>query len=128
MAKKVKLWAKAIWLKKGIYFQLLAHTWDQATNIGVILEFYYGWRNQEEDMLAGTDTCYEEYGIKFEYYFYASLLAFMLYRCVSAFVTGRNTSWKQGVSQFFDIEMLHAVYLTHTSKSKSMDRIDGSCV
>eukprot|EP01084_Bolivina_argentea_P182850 315599_1 len=42
----VEQWAKLLWKKKKVYFQLLPHLFDQATDFGVLVE-YWSLRNKD---------------------------------------------------------------------------------
>eukprot|EP01084_Bolivina_argentea_P091380 164498_1 len=41
----VELWAKLLWKKKKVYFELIPHFFDSATDFGVLVEYWY-LRNQ----------------------------------------------------------------------------------
>ena len=43
--KFTKYWAKSLWVKKKIYFSIVPHIFDQATDAGVIYTYYEIWSN-----------------------------------------------------------------------------------
>eukprot|EP01083_Nonionella_stella_P226797 805115_1 len=53
MAKLSKRWAKLLWRKKKVYGQLIPHFFDQATDLGVIFEY---WKLRNDETLTGVNT------------------------------------------------------------------------
>ena len=46
--KFTKYWLKSIWTKKKIYFSIVPHLFDQATDAGVIYTYYQIWSNPHQ--------------------------------------------------------------------------------
>ena len=45
--KFTKYWLQSIWTKKKIYFSIVPHVFDQATDAGVIYTYYQIWSNPD---------------------------------------------------------------------------------
>ena len=55
--KFFKRWLKLTWSKKKVYLQLIPHFFDQATDFGVIFE-YYRLSTEDQDTPIGINTWY----------------------------------------------------------------------
>eukprot|EP01084_Bolivina_argentea_P005911 11172_1 len=77
----MKMWAKSVWKKKSVYFQLIPHFFDQATDFGVIFEY---WRLRND----------KELGINTMYLFVISIFVIVLHRIVSSLAIYRLTKKK----------------------------------
>lgn len=107
---KATIWYRTVWNKRRIYLALLSHVWDQATDVGVILEFYYLWQAQKADPSICTH-------LTLSWFFLSSVFVLVLYRTVSAVIIGLNTTWIQGISQFFDLELFHTIVINYKLKT-----------
>ena len=100
IANSFVLWVKLLWEKKKIYWALLPHFFDQATDLGVILE-YYDQRNED----IGIDTIN---------LFYASIAILVLHRIVSSIAVYSITKSKLDVClQLFDMLAVKCVWISH---------------
>eukprot|EP01084_Bolivina_argentea_P005912 11174_1 len=77
----IKQWGKCVWTKRKIYFQLIPHFFDQATDFGVIFEY---WRLRND----------KELGINTMYLFVISIFVIVLHRIVSSLAIYRLTKKK----------------------------------
>eukprot|EP01084_Bolivina_argentea_P307598 531697_1 len=95
-----KTWYKSVWKKKKIYFQLIPHFFDQATDLGVILEY---WRLRNDDV-----------GINTMYLFVISIFVIVLHRIVSSLAIYRLTKNKRFILyQLFDVLMIQCIWTNY---------------
>ena len=95
-------WAKLLWKKKKVYIQLVPHFFDQATDFGVIYEF---WKFHKD----GNDI-----GINTLYLFGVSIGVIVLHRIVSSIAVYRLTkNYKYAILQIFDVLMIHCVWINY---------------
>ena len=100
----MKLWFKSIWTKKKIYFAALPHIFDQATDIGVILEYYNEWR-QPSNPNSLTNPMW---------FFFASVFFVCLQRIISsAVIYSLTKSVKATLFQFMDVLLLKAIWVNY---------------
>ncbi len=52
--KKIRTWFKALWAKRSCYFPAVTHLVDQASDFGVLVQFYELYKLEEEH---GEDYC-----------------------------------------------------------------------
>lgn len=89
--------------KRSMYFDILVHVFDTATDIGVLIDWYELAQNEENSNLQGIDM----YQL-----FYLSIAAIILYRCVSSFILYLMTrSWKKVLLQMLDLELFETILL-----------------
>ena len=97
------LWAKLLWKKKKVYLQLVPHFFDQATDFGVIFEF---WRLHQDGKDAG--------GLNTLYLFGVSIGVIVLHRIVSSIAVYRLTkNWIYCILQVFDALMIQCVWTNY---------------
>eukprot|EP01084_Bolivina_argentea_P307597 531696_1 len=95
-----KTWYKSVWKKKKIYFQLIPHFFDQATDLGVILEY---WRLRNDDV-----------GINTMYLFGTSIFVIVFHRIISSIAIYRLTNNKKFVLlQIFDLLMIQSIWTNY---------------
>ena len=100
--KFVKRWAKLLWAKKKVYLQLIPHLFDQATDFGVIFE-YYRLATEEDDI-----------GINAWYLFYISIAVIIIYRIISSIAIYQLThNCKYVIYQIFDLLMIQCIYTNY---------------
>eukprot|EP01084_Bolivina_argentea_P043671 80431_1 len=102
----VKIWAKSIQQKRKIYISLLPHIFDQATDFGVVFEYYYIWRlGDKSDINKQVNTLY---------LFATSIFVLTLHRIVSGYAVYRLThKWCDVMLQMFDLLMVKCVYINY---------------
>ena len=106
----LKEWASLVNTKRKVYFGLIPHLFDQATDFGVIYDYYALWRAQETGeggANAGT-TSYRSF-------FFASLSVMILHRVISTVAIFRLTrkGW-DAVLQMFDLMLVKAIGVNYT--------------
>eukprot|EP01084_Bolivina_argentea_P075247 136417_1 len=102
--KLIKQWIKLLWQKKKIYLQLIPHFFDQATDIGVVVEFYH-LRN-------------ENIGINTMYLFATSIFILILHRIISSFAIYQLTKNKSFILyQLFDVLMIRCIWTNYKLES-----------
>ena len=108
-ASFVKAWAKSVWRKKKIYGAVLPHIFDQATDIGVIAEYYAAWQQYEQG-----DSNIEEDDTRPFWFFAASLGIVVFQRVVStATIFHLTRSPLSALYQFLDVLLIKAVWVNY---------------
>ena len=67
-----KKYFKALWIQKGIYLAILIHIYDTATDIGVLIDWYYLWNNERNGFN------YENIDMKV--FFWCGIAALIIYK------------------------------------------------
>ena len=98
--KKFKIWAIDSWKRKKCYIPIIAHIFDQITDIAVAIQFYQLAQDKQDD---------EEWidckGLNIWYLFILTVLSMVLYRLISSFLIYQTTkSWTRFLYQLFDLE------------------------
>ena len=102
MYKAFKAWASLFWTKKKIYWSLLPHFFDQATDLGVILEFN---RYNQQDIDIGINTFY---------LLWTSIGVLILHRIISSVAIYSLTRNKMdALLQTMDLLTVKCVWLSH---------------
>eukprot|EP01084_Bolivina_argentea_P248531 415750_1 len=102
----VKLWTRSVWKKKSIYMSIVPHLFDQATDIGVLLQYYDIMRKQQN-----TD---DKPNFQAQYWFFGSIAVITLHKiisCISVYLLTK--SWIDVLYQFVDVLMVKAVYANY---------------
>eukprot|EP01084_Bolivina_argentea_P281979 482566_1 len=100
----VKRWAKLLWQKKSVYFQLLPHFFDQATDFGVLVE-YYSLRNVD-------------IGINTMHLFIISIFVIVLHRIITSMAIYKLTRNKTFVFyQLLDILVIRCIWTNYKLRS-----------
>eukprot|EP01083_Nonionella_stella_P016456 45937_1 len=101
----IKKWGKSIWKKRRIYLPLIPHFFDQATDFGVIIE-YYSLRNNTE------------LGINARTLFILSICIIIMHRLISAgLVYNLTKNLKYCAYQVFDLLMVRCIYTNYELQS-----------
>ena len=97
-------------VKNSVYFGLFLYVFDQATDAGVIYDFYALWRAQEDNKGDGNDSI-----TSFRSFFVANAGVVIMQRIISTVAIYRLTrSWKDAVLQIFDLMMVKAIRVNYT--------------
>eukprot|EP01084_Bolivina_argentea_P122635 217309_1 len=97
-----KLWIKSLWKMKKVYISIVPHIFDQATDIGVLFQYYALWKDDDFTIIEA------------QYWFSMGIFVIVLHKvisCIAVFLLLRN--WKDVVYQLFDILMVKAVYANY---------------
>ena len=96
----------AIWQKKRCYLPCVTHTIDQATDIGVIIQFYQIYKYESENNIDCDS-------INGAYLFWNSIFAFCFYRIISSIWIYNLTGGRivDTLLQIFDLKLYHALYI-----------------
>ena len=112
--KAIIYWAKLSWKKKKVYLQLIPHFFDQATDFGVIYEY---WRLSND----GND-----YGINVYWLLINSIAFIIIHKTVSCVAIYRLTKdIKYTILQLFDLLMVQCIwqnYLLDTDEPSNAQR------
>merc|ERR1712228_943758 len=88
----------------------MGHIYDIGTDVAVILD----WGDQAFKEDNDTDNEFNVRGLNMMGLFAAALVAFFLYRFISSFFVWEFTGkLNRALIQFFDLEIYHAIYITH---------------
>ena len=106
----MKAWGESMWRQKKIYWSIFPHIFDQATDIGVILEYYERWQlsieNKEEETATNP-----------MWFFFVSLFIVLLQRVVStATIYALTKRMDLAFYQAVDLLMVRAVWVNHKLK------------
>eukprot|EP01083_Nonionella_stella_P205184 747431_1 len=94
----MKYFFKTMWKTKKIYWALIPHIFDQATDIGVTIEYYNAYHN-------GTTSIH---------FFILSIIFIALQRILSSIGISKLTkSPSAAVLQLFDLALLRALWVNH---------------
>eukprot|EP01084_Bolivina_argentea_P309848 536000_1 len=103
--KFIKAWAKSIWQKKKIYWSILPHVADQATDFGVIITYYEQWNNHDGESVA----------INPFWLFTVSIAIIIIHKVVSTAsvyaLTGGNI--KASILQVMDLLLIRAIWINY---------------
>ena len=100
-----KHWAWLTWEKRLIYIELIPHLFDQATDFGVVFQFYQYMQNDED---------IREFVKNPAYFFYLSISILIFHRIVSSFGVWLLTrNWLNVLLQLFDILMIRSVWTSY---------------
>eukprot|EP01084_Bolivina_argentea_P215366 365619_1 len=110
--KKFKVWVMDVWKRRKCYIPIIAHIFDQGTDITVAIQFYILAQTKHDN---GNWT--ECNGLNVWYLFILTILSMIIYRIISAYLIYQNTTSKQRVfrviSQLFDLELFRALYINY---------------
>eukprot|EP01084_Bolivina_argentea_P122265 216670_1 len=105
--KFVIYWVKSLWTKKSIYFSIIPHLFDQATDLGVVYKYYEIWKDPGQyENIHNT--------VNIKAIFFASIGIIILSKIISCgaiFVLTRKCT--NVLLQFFDLMMVKAIYLNY---------------
>ena len=97
-------WIKLLFRKRKCYMQLIPHFLDQATDIGVIIEYHRYAQEYDED----------ETGINVWYLFYTSIGVMIIYRIISSLAVYHLTrNIKYIFYQLFDVLMIQCIWTNY---------------
>eukprot|EP01084_Bolivina_argentea_P255224 429205_1 len=102
---KLSKWFIELHRKRQCYIALIAHIFDQATDITVLISFYELSVKEE----SGEIVCD---GINMTYLFYLSIFILVLYRTISSiFIFIYTKRIRSAILQFADLEIFHAIMI-----------------
>ena len=98
-----KEWATSVWIKKKIYWAIIPHIFDQATDLGAILAYYQAWKEDKGDQ-----------SFKPFWFFFFGLFIIIFQRIISTITIYVMThNYKAALLQFLDILMVKAVWVNY---------------
>eukprot|EP01084_Bolivina_argentea_P277183 473148_1 len=103
-------WMKSIWNKKKIYWAILPHIFDQATDVGIIYQYYYDWMNHDQS--STTKQTNETINPFYFFVFGISIIIFQRIISTITIYTMTNNS-TAAILQFFDVLMVKAVWVNY---------------
>eukprot|EP01084_Bolivina_argentea_P208773 355813_1 len=106
--KKFKMWCMDVWRRRRCYIPVIAHIFDQVTDIAVAVQFYYLAKNKANTDWIDCD------GLNIWYLFIVTILSMCVYRIISSYLIYQSTkSIKRLILQILDFELLRAVYINY---------------
>eukprot|EP01084_Bolivina_argentea_P278896 476674_1 len=109
LMKKFKIWIMDTWRRKGCYIPIIAHIFDQITDVSVAIQFYLLARDKSDDG-EWTDCN----GLNIYYLFILTVLSMTIYRLFSSYLIYKETkSWIRFISQMLDMELLRTLYINY---------------
>ena len=110
--EKVSKWLVELHRKRQCYIALIAHIFDQATDVSVLISWYRLSVKEER----GEINCI---GINMSYLFYLSIFVVSLYRTISSiFIFIYTRSIGSAIFQFLDLEIFRAIMINWKLSSK----------
>eukprot|EP01084_Bolivina_argentea_P311431 539064_1 len=107
--KRLKLWLEDTWKRKRCYVPLVAHLFDQITDIAVAIQFYE-LAQRKSDGGRWTDCN----GLNIWYLLILTILSMIIYRGVSSYlIYHRTKSIQRFVFQIFDLELFRTLYINY---------------
>eukprot|EP01083_Nonionella_stella_P070868 189892_1 len=101
----LKHWGKLIYKKKKVYFSILPHIFDQATDVGVILQYHWYMKNDP----------HMQSNINIKYWFYLSISILCIHRIVSCLAVWMNTRNLCNVLlQSLDLLIMRCIWTNYT--------------
>eukprot|EP01083_Nonionella_stella_P188934 697552_1 len=114
--KKFKAWLMSLWEKKKLYFIVLAHFFDTATDLAVVA-YYYELYIEKRNKVSSGDTAFCN-AVNPYFLFIASIFILIEYRVVSSvtiYISIKN-AWLSFL-QFVDLAIFKAVYVNYKLNS-----------
>eukprot|EP01083_Nonionella_stella_P108949 317216_1 len=109
--KLILSWMKLVWKMKSIYLSALVHIYDIATDVGIIVDWGTQMQRENDNPVLSK---HNVRGLNMGGLFAGSLLAFFLYRFISAgFVYQFTGKFGRACIQWLDLEIYRAIYITH---------------
>eukprot|EP01083_Nonionella_stella_P066966 176780_1 len=103
-----KDWLKSLWHKKKIYWAIIPHIFDQATDAGVIYEYHTAWTQYDESSTANENT------VNPFWFFVFGIAIIILQRLISTITIYAMThNPRAAVLQFFDLLMVKAIWINY---------------
>ena len=105
-----KDWCKSMWHKKKIYWAILPHVFDQATDLGIIAVYYDAWRDYQDL----TNEQREERTVNPFWFFLFGLIIIGFQRVVSSITIYFMThNIKAAALQFLDLLIVKAIWVNY---------------
>eukprot|EP01084_Bolivina_argentea_P066460 121139_1 len=106
--KRFKMWILDAWKRRKCYIPIIAHIFDQITDVSVAIQFY----------ILGTTKSNEDWsdcnGLNMWYLFVLTVLSMLIYRLISASLIYQSTkSIQRFFIQILDFELLRALYINY---------------
>merc|ERR1712241_788523 len=96
-----------MWRMKSVYFSILPHVFDQATDIGTIIEYYEEWQNPK----------YTDSSTRPFWFFAVALFILIFQRILSSVIILYLTrNWRSALYQFCDVLMVKAIWINYKLK------------
>lgn len=109
---KFSRWLVELHRKRQCYIALIAHIFDQATDISVVITFYQLSIKEENNQI-------ECVGINMSYSFYLSIFILIFHRTISSiFIFIYTKSIRSAIFQFMDLEIFHAIMINWKLQSR----------
>eukprot|EP01084_Bolivina_argentea_P154090 268642_1 len=109
----IKEWLRLVLEKKKVYLALIPHLFDQATDFGVVYQYYILSQTEDNRVLdTGSANPLN--------FFYASLFVILLHRIISTVAIYNLTrKWTDILLQIFDFMMVKAIWVNYKLNKKN---------
>eukprot|EP01083_Nonionella_stella_P121207 364105_1 len=111
-------WGKMVWSKKKIYWAMIPHIFDQATDFGVIVEYFHLYK--QNDRIGSTNPFW---------FFWLSIIIIVVHRIVSSItVYAMSRNRNDFLLQIFDVLIMKAIWVSYklkTTEPSNMQRYLG---
>eukprot|EP01084_Bolivina_argentea_P240170 403556_1 len=112
--KKFKIWTLDVWSRRRCYVPIIAHIFDQITDVSVVVQFYYIAQTKSDN--GNWTDCN---GLNMWYLFILSILSMCIYRIISSFLIYQSTkSIQRSFIQILDCELFRALYINYLCDKK----------
>eukprot|EP01084_Bolivina_argentea_P075403 136701_1 len=107
--KKFKIWVLDVWRRRKCYIPIIAHIFDQVTDVSVAIQFYILGTTKSDDG-EWTDCA----GLNIWYLFILTILSMVIYRLISSLLIYQTTkSIQRFFIQLLDYELFRALYINY---------------
>eukprot|EP01084_Bolivina_argentea_P215369 365623_1 len=107
--KKIRIWILDVWKRRGCYVPVIAHIFDQITDISVAIQFYILAQTKHDN--GNWTQCN---GLNIWYLFILTILSMTIYRVISSYLIYQSTNSKRRViTQLLDLELFRALYINY---------------
>eukprot|EP01083_Nonionella_stella_P273319 927084_1 len=110
--KRFKAWILDLKKRKSCYIPIIAHLFDQITDIAVTIQFYELSQTKSANKWAACN------GLNMQYLFILTVLSLIVYRVVTGYLIFiyTNHSCTRFCSQILDIELFRALFVNYICK------------
>eukprot|EP01084_Bolivina_argentea_P136849 241039_1 len=107
----IKEWFKLVSEKKKVYLALVPHLFDQATDFGVIYQYYSFWKDEDSEVDIGAANP--------KNFFFASVFVIIFHRIVSTIgIYSLTRKWQDIILQSMDLMMVKAIWVNYKLDKK----------
>eukprot|EP01083_Nonionella_stella_P223467 796392_1 len=111
---KMRRWIRDIYYRRSCYIPIVAHIFDQITDVSVAVQFHDLATTKYHDDYAVCN------GLNMWYLFILTVLSMIIYRVISCYLIYSQTkSITRLISQFLDLELFRALHINYIIESNT---------